>query len=617
MARIDTDPVQILNRDKQAAARLVEGVGRAHTFEILKRAQDQLNRRLKQAEGLSGPGRQSYTANQLRQTLLQVRAVTTGLKVGMRDVTTAQGLKAAQQAARAAADYLRASEHKFRGSTRELSLDSARLMDRSVAGAKSSILRRLMSDPKHPARKGILDRYGDAVVGHFEDTLQTAVVARTPWHEVRDQLTEGSPFLQQAPASWAERIVRTETMNAHGTAAHAAIEDAQQQLGDMVKIISSVFDGRTGADSFAVHGQIRRPSESFDSWFGPYMHPPDRPNDRSVVVPHRISWPIPDSLKAKDGGAISARWALEGRSGAPPPQPNITTVPLEQFGKARAPAQPAPDDQPPPEVKPPPVLRTREPAPATLQSMSDASIRMQGLPFHEAHQHFARVLGRELEPQTVKDLVGLGGTGLDLKDLEYTVYTSPDFVQVRANSDDVRIVRQFTRDEEGLNVHHDYFKVEQEGRRTGAGKRVIANQFQQYDQLGVRSVDLSAAWDGQYVWPRMGFEMSSPHQFAAVKDEFSGYLQRTYKMDAKAADRHAQSFDSIHDLAMSDVNPRFPAASLEDLPGLEAKDLHRAGKRFLLHRGNLTDKPMLELRTEAGSSAEPKLRAYLGLKSRP
>lgn len=329
----DLSPAQILQRDRDAAQRLVQGVGQQKTQALLRRAQQQLQQRLKTAAGLSGPGKESFTFHQLRATLAQVKAVTAHLQVGMQGVVLEQGQKAADQAAVLATRYLKIAEQHFTGSTERLNLNSARMMDRAVAGTESSLLQRLLHGPDSKKGQGILQRYGQNVVDHFEDHLQQRLVQRTPWAEVRQQLTDSSPFLQQAPAHWAERIVRTETMFAEGRSANQAIGEADQQLGDMCKILSSTFDSRTGADSYAVHGEIRRPSEEFQSWFGSFSHPPDRPNDRGIVVPHRISWPVPAELKPKGFGAVAARWSKEGRKGAPPSMPLHSTIPLDQFGK--------------------------------------------------------------------------------------------------------------------------------------------------------------------------------------------------------------------------------------------------------------------------------------------
>jgi len=159
------------------------------------------------------------------------------------------------------------------------------------------------------------------------------------------------------------------TGNTHGIynrAGWESIREADEQLGDMLKILSATFDDRTGADSYAVHGQIRRPEESFQSWFGLYQHPPNRPNDREVVVPHRMSWPIPPYLAWRSDAQVLARWHYDGRKGSPPPRPLMTTVPLEKIGiahPAEDAASTAPTIVPPPGPAIPPERFAFRPAP--------------------------------------------------------------------------------------------------------------------------------------------------------------------------------------------------------------------------------------------------------------
>lgn len=336
------DPRAALAESHRGARVLVAKVGGDRTKKILRRAQRELEERLRTATGLAGPGEDSFTAVQLRATLAHVRAATRYVQKGIRDSLLEAGDEAAAQAATGTVRYLTDAEKRFKGVGRPLALDEASIIDEASSGVRASILRRLDSsgepiegadEEPHPAKQGILERYGLQTVGHFEEILQKSFVARTPWADVRDQLTEASPFLQGAPAHWAERIVRTESMSVYNRAGWESVREADAQLGDMLKILSATFDDRTAADSYAVHGQIRRPEEAFQSWFGLYQHPPNRPNDREVVVPHRMSWPIPDYLAWKTDGEVAARWRFEGRKGRPPPRPKMTTVPLDQIGK--------------------------------------------------------------------------------------------------------------------------------------------------------------------------------------------------------------------------------------------------------------------------------------------
>lgn len=325
------DPAEVLQRSRLRAIKMSGEVGVDRTKKVLRAAAADLERRIARTAGLAG-GDDSFTATRMHILLGQVKTVTREVGRGVGNVVVDLGQRAAEREAEDLLRYMRDAEKRFVGIAKPLAIDEAAMVDAATSETSGSVLRRLMGDPADPRSVGVLERYGENVVGRFEEQIQTRFVAQTPWSEFRDSLVEESPFLQGAPASWAERIARTEVMAAHNSAGLAVIETADEELGDMVKVLAATFDDRTGADSFAVHGQIRRPSEAFMSWFGSYMAPPNRPNDREVVVPHRIAWPIPPYLKPRSDAEVAARWRKEGRKGGPPGRPTMTTVPLERFG---------------------------------------------------------------------------------------------------------------------------------------------------------------------------------------------------------------------------------------------------------------------------------------------
>lgn len=324
-----------LDINRKAALGMAERAGAGETRRLLVEAQKDLERRLREAEGLGGPGKDSFTASQLRSMLAQVKQVTRDLNVGLQGNLTSSARQAAEQATEDTVSYLTDAEKKFRGTAAQpLGLNQATLVNRAVSGSEASLLRRIAEGPEGTkGKQGILARYGGNVLDHFERVLSVGLATKKSMAEMRDEITRKSPFLQGAPAHWAERIVRTETMAAYNKGAHIALVESDEQLGDMVKIIVAHFDPRTASDSYATHGQIRRPKEPFDTWYGQMMHPPDRPNDRGTTVPHRVSWPIPKNLAWKSDGEILARWRAEKRKGSPPPRPKMTTVPLSEFGK--------------------------------------------------------------------------------------------------------------------------------------------------------------------------------------------------------------------------------------------------------------------------------------------
>lgn len=346
-------PIEVLKANRAALVGASQSIGQKRLGRLLAQAQTELNTRLRKAEGLGGAGKDSFTAHQLRVTLLQVEHVIHMLDTGIKSIAVDGATQMVEPAVDGVVEYLKAAEKKFAGITERIPLKDAVLFDRAKSGVESSVLHRLEGDSKKGP--GILERYGDAVVEHFESRLQQRLLARTPWEDVRNAIIADSPFLQQAPAHWAERIVRTEAMNGSNRAIWEANKAADDQLGDVVKFLSATFDNRTAADSYAVHGQCRRPTEAFDTWQGPIQHPPARPNDREIVVTHRMAWPIPPELKPRSAAEVSARWIAEGRKGAHPPIPRITTVPFSEFGKAPPPKPQAPPIEEPPAIPPKPA----------------------------------------------------------------------------------------------------------------------------------------------------------------------------------------------------------------------------------------------------------------------
>lgn len=86
----------------------------------------------------------------------------------------------------------------------------------------------------------------------------------------------------------AERIVRTETLNAYNSAFHQTLLSARDSgfASDVQKTCIVTLDARTAQDSMRLVGQVRDLEEAFvDGQGRRYTHPPGRPNDREKEVP--------------------------------------------------------------------------------------------------------------------------------------------------------------------------------------------------------------------------------------------------------------------------------------------------------------------------------------------
>lgn len=139
---------------------------------------------------------------------------------------------------------------------------------------------------------------------HMTAAIPAALPARVAVERLGDTL-DGSWWM-------VERVVRTETAFAYNAAADAAIgELAATGRRGMLKRWTELVDDATGRpidnrvapDSMAMHGQVTAPGAVFtmpsdervsSKMYGrTWAYPPNRPNDRAVVIPWMPGWDIP------------------------------------------------------------------------------------------------------------------------------------------------------------------------------------------------------------------------------------------------------------------------------------------------------------------------------------
>ena len=297
--------------------------------DVLARAARMLEDRL---DGLDLDG-DTFTMMAYRTILSQIKDVSRFLIDDMNGTLSDDAAAMAERATDDILDELEDAEEAFSGlgDFAGLGIDEAMVFDRAANGADSSLLHRLEDDDD--VGPGILSRYSDNVIEDFEQTLQAGLLSGASMDDIIDDLTDDSPFLQGNPRFWAERIARTESMNAYNTAGWESMRAVEDQTDeDMLKILCCVDDDRTGWDSYAVHGQVRRMDEPFEwidyngeSQF--YMSPPNRPNDRETVVAWNPGWgAIPDELLPYDDDVYLARWAETYKKKEPPDRADMTTL---------------------------------------------------------------------------------------------------------------------------------------------------------------------------------------------------------------------------------------------------------------------------------------------------
>lgn len=159
-------------------------------------------------------------------------------------------------------------------------------------------------------------RYGAGAVAEIEDEVATRVLLGEGWDKARERVWESTRHVVGDRQWMVDRIVRTEisaVANATTLAAlHAEDDDPEDP---MLKRLVATWDQVTARDSQMLHGQTKKLGEPFyDAYHGiEYQAPPNRPNDREIIVGWRGDYPedmpefVDRTAKPVDGGKAPRR----------------------------------------------------------------------------------------------------------------------------------------------------------------------------------------------------------------------------------------------------------------------------------------------------------------------
>ena len=138
-----------------------------------------------------------------------------------------------------------------------------------------------------------LDAYGAGLMAQISNGLFSATIGETSYDQVVGRISQ---FF--TAEEWKlRRIVRTELHNIYNVGKLKGMSTlAEDTVPDLMKTLMHPMDARTGKDSIyaaSLH-LVAELDEPFEyQWAGgwrSYMAPPDRPNDRSIMVPYRREW---------------------------------------------------------------------------------------------------------------------------------------------------------------------------------------------------------------------------------------------------------------------------------------------------------------------------------------
>ena len=222
----------------------------------------------------------TFSAQQLRGVLTQVDAAITAMSISLSTGMQEQAGIFALRGVEDGITELQKFEKIFQGAVVPININ------RMLAAQETSNF--------------LLNKYEASINAYSEDlrasivgSLTNEALAESPLSSVVRRL--GQFFVGE---EWKLlRIARTEFHNIYNLGKQNSLTEVRDEvLPDLMKTLMHPMDSRTGADSIALakENPIVPIDEPFvQEWRGKkfiFMTPPNRPNDRAVLVPYRDAW---------------------------------------------------------------------------------------------------------------------------------------------------------------------------------------------------------------------------------------------------------------------------------------------------------------------------------------
>lgn len=229
---------------------------------------------------LSTLPRGSFSAQHLRGTLAQVQGAIEAINKNLHGSMIAQASESAMLGVEDLVQELNVFDEKFTGAVTPINLNAA-----LVAQDTANFL-----VTKYQTN---LDAYGNNLLAQIANGLFSASIGEANTDEVVGRI--GRFFSAE---EWKlRRVVRTELHNIYNVGKINGMKALSQgDIPDLKKTLYHPIDSRTGKDSLyaATLHMVIPIDESFRyEWRGQvreFIAPPDRPNDRSVLIPAREEW---------------------------------------------------------------------------------------------------------------------------------------------------------------------------------------------------------------------------------------------------------------------------------------------------------------------------------------
>lgn len=265
-----------------------EGIAERHVEQVLRleeQAAKNLLRRYRQVrqelrDRLDMLPEGTFTSTQLSGTLLQIERAIEAMNAALMDGMRDEGSALSNEGVRHLEAELRRYEREFRGAVVPLNLNAIQVTAD-------------VSNFKLNQYKASLDAYGSQLVRDMSLQLGNSVLQNRNVSQVVQDLGK---FFQGE--EWRLlRIARTELHSTYAMGKWEGMKQASQTaVPGLKKAVYTPMDHRTSEDSiyFMSLNQIKELDEPFEyTWNGKkriFQFPPDRPNDRSTLIPAHDDW---------------------------------------------------------------------------------------------------------------------------------------------------------------------------------------------------------------------------------------------------------------------------------------------------------------------------------------
>lgn len=281
---------KIVDLHRRQLAGVVEVLGARRFRKVYEQSRVDLEKKLG-ALTRAGKG-QRFEAHHVRQALVQVTTAIQEVERGIEAHLGATGKIAVKLAPRHIVDTVTKLEGHFGAETPVIQARQAAVF----LGADRKVPPSLLDRYKRSSRF-----YGAPVVKKIREQLALSIVQGESVDEAVARVAGTSGVF--AGAGWrAERIVRTELSYSYGVSKQAGLVELGAEVPRMKKRLVATFDDRTGQDSEDLDGQtvdvaapfvwkVKNAKGNLTGEVVEYMHPPNRPNDREVMIPWLAGWP--------------------------------------------------------------------------------------------------------------------------------------------------------------------------------------------------------------------------------------------------------------------------------------------------------------------------------------